>query len=197
MLRADALRREHGPLIAIESFRARTLQAIGRSREAERVLEELAPRYPADAEIRAQLARSRAMRNEQLALAAAIRSTLRAQPDHPRAERDLALTLHRLEEFDEAEAIYRRLLAREPGDDEVRANLARLLMARREPAEALQVADAGRRGRSHAPMLDCIAGRILADYLERTQDALPALQRCQAAGGPLTRHSQVVMAADS
>ena len=197
VVRADALRREHGPLIAIESFRARTLQAIGRSREAERVLEELAPRYPADAEIRAQLARSRATRNEQLALAAAIRSTLRAQPDHPRAERDLALTLHRLEEFDEAEAIYRRLLAREPGDDELRANLARLLMARREPAEALRVADAGRRGRSHAPMLDCIAGRILADYLERAQDALPALQRCQAAGGPLTRHSQVVMAADS
>jgi arylsulfatase A-like enzyme len=197
LARADALRREHGPLFAIESFRAQMLEAMGRSRDAQGVLEELARRYPKDAELRARLARDRAVRDEQLALAAAIRTALRNRPDHPTAERDLALTLHRLQEFDEAETLYRRLLDREPGDDEIRANLARVLMARRAPAEALEVADAGRRGRSYAPALDCIAGRILADYLERSRDALPALQRCRAAGGPLTPHSQAAMAGDA
>jgi arylsulfatase A-like enzyme len=193
LARAEALRREHGPLLALERFRAGTLDAIGRSRDALGVVEELARRHPEDAELRADLAERRSARERQQALAAAIRRALDADPGHPSARRDLALTLHRLQDFDPAEALYRELLARDPGDDEVRANLARLLVAQEDHAEALDVAVAGGPRESRAPALDCIAGRILGDYLDRGREALPALQRCREAGGPLTSHGHALL----
>lgn len=58
---------------------------------------------------------------------------------HPSADRDLALTLHQLQELEEAEALHRGLLACHPEDGVLRGNLARLLMMRGEHESALAI----------------------------------------------------------
>ena len=124
-------------------------------------------------------------RAEQWALARAIRETLAREPMHPSAERDLALTLHRLQELEEAEALYRRLLVEHPEDDVLRANLARLLMTRGAHELALDALWEGRSRPEHAATLDCLAGRILAHYLDRQAEAVRAYRACAAADGHL------------
>ena len=117
-------------------------------------------------------------------LGSELRDTI-LQPLHPSAERDLALILHRLQELEEAEALYRRLLAEHPEDDVLRANLARLMMTRGAHELALDALREGRSRPEHAATLDCLAGRILAHYLDRQAGAVRAYRACAAADGHL------------
>ncbi|HEY5659081.1 MAG TPA: sulfatase-like hydrolase/transferase [Myxococcota bacterium] len=183
--RADALRAEFGSLPALERFRVDSLSALGRTRDAIALLEQVVDAHPEAPDLRDELAWRRARRDEQRALAAAIRETLAAQPEHPSAERDLGLTLHQLQELEEAEVLYRRALARHPEDDALRANLARLLMTRGRHATALEALAPGRSRTGHAATLDCLAGRILAHYLDREAEGVAAYRACEAAGGAL------------
>jgi len=183
--RADAMGETHGNPLALERFRVDSLGALGRTRDAIALLEQLVQAHPEAPDLREELAWRRAQRGEQRALAQAIRETLAREPMHPSAERDLALTLHQLQEFEEAGALYRRLLARHPEDDVLRANLARLLMTQGAHELALDTLRKGRSRPEHAATLDCLAGRILAHYLDRQEEAVRAYRACAAADGRL------------
>jgi len=191
--RAEALRADFGSLPALERFRVDSLGALGRTRDAIALLERIVDAHPEAPDLRDELAWRRARRDEQRALAAAIRETLASQPEHPSAERDLGLTLHRLQEMEEAEVLYRRVLARYPEDDALRANLARLLMMRGQHGMALEALAAGRSRPGHAATLDCLAGRILAHYLGREAEAVATYRACRAAGGALEPLDQAVL----
>ncbi len=194
LARSEALQRRLGPVRALGRFRIDALQDLGRSRDALLELEALVRRHPDDPGLREELSQREAIREAQRELASAIRRTWSAEPDHPTAQRDLALTLHRLQEWEEAERLYRGWLGRRPEDAEVRSNLARLLVARGTYAEALDLVEAGRGERGSDPALDCLAGRILADHLSRAPEAVGPLRACVDAGGPMSSRSRAVLA---
>jgi arylsulfatase A-like enzyme len=192
--RIDTLEARHGELLALARFRADTLAALARPRQALRVLEAAADRHPDAAALRDEIAPLRARLERQRALAATIRDALARDPAHPTAERDLALTLHQLEEWDEAVALYRRVLERDPGDDATRANLARLWVARGDPDRALDVLAAGRARAGHDPALECVAGRILEREPGAEAAARAALGACAEAGGALSSRARALLA---
>jgi tetratricopeptide (TPR) repeat protein len=179
--RAAVMGEIHGHPVAVGRFRVDSLAALGRTQDAIALLEQLVEAHPEAPDLREELAWRRAQRDEQRALAQAIRETLAREPTHPSAERDLALTLHQLQELEEAEALYRRLLAQHPEDDALRANLARLLMTRGAHELALDTLRNGRGRPEHAATLDCLAGRILAHYLDREEEAFRAYRACEVA----------------
>jgi arylsulfatase A-like enzyme len=192
--RIDALEAQHGELLALARFRADTLTALARPRQALVVLEAAARRHPDSSALRDRIEALRARTGEERALAASIRAALAADPDHPTAERDLALTLHQLEEWDEAASLYRRVLARDPVDDATRANLARLLVARGESDAALEVLAPGRARAGHDPALDCVAGRILERAPGAGDSARDALHACAESGGAVSAHGRALLA---
>jgi len=178
--RAAELERRHGPLPALTRFRLSILDALGRSADVIALLDELAGDETEPTELAAQLARRRAERARLQRLADTIRSHIANERAPERAARDLALTLHRLQVFDEAEALYRDELRRHPDDDELRANLARLLVADGRSEAALEALRAGRDAPSR---LDCLAGRIEAAHRRHLAAAERAFAACRAAGG--------------
>jgi arylsulfatase A-like enzyme len=192
--RVDALEARHGALLALARFRADTLAALARPVQALRVLEAAALRHPDASALRDRIAALRGRLDRQRALAATIRDALARDPAHPTAERDLALTLHQLEEWDEAVALYERVLARDPDDDPTRANLARLWVARGEPGRALAALAPGRARAPHHPALDCVAGRILERDVSAVDSARAALGACAEAGGALSAHGRALLA---
>jgi Flp pilus assembly protein TadD len=190
--RLDALEARHGELLALARFRADTLTALARPRQALRVLEAAAVRHPDSGALRDQMAALRARLDQKAALAARVREALAREPDHPTARRDLALTLHQLEEWEEAAALYEQALARDPDDDATRANLARLWVTRGDPAHALEVLAPGRAREPHDPALDCVAGRILEREPGALDSARAALAACAQAGGALSAHGRAL-----
>jgi len=197
LARIAALRAEHGPVLALEHFRADTLAALGRNGEALAALERATQEHPQATALRARIERLRAERERLRELAAAIRAALERDPDHPTARRDLALTLHQLEQWPEAQALYEAWLAQHPEDDAMRANLSRLLAASGEPEQALASLAPRRAQPAHAPELDCLAGRLLAETAGREREALAPLRACQAAGGALSARGRALLDADA
>lgn len=182
---ARALEAEHGLLPALARFEVDLLDALGRPVDALEVLERAAEEHPSSASLAEDLAARRRALADQRSLARAIRDALAKDPAHPSARRDLALTLHRLQQLEEAEGLYRAELERAPAQTDLRLNLARLLVARGEHAAALEVVEAGRAARDYAPRLDCEAARLLGWYLGRKAEARSAMVRCADAGATL------------
>lgn len=196
LARIDGLLAPHGSVLALEYFRADTLMALGRGMAAIDALERAARAHPDATALRGRIAGLRAERSHKQKLAAAIRAALERDPSHPTAQRDLALTLHQLEEWQEARSLYEAWLAERPADDEMRANLSRLLASRGAPDEALAALAPRRRAPDHAPELDCLAGRLLAESLAREGEALAPLRACARAGGTLSARSRALLGPD-
>jgi arylsulfatase A-like enzyme len=192
--RIDALRAEHGQVLALERFRTDTLLALGRRREAIETLEEAVRTHPGSTALERRANALQRERDEKRALADTIAAALERDPDHPTARRDLALTLHQLEDWSEARSLYEDWLDRHPEDDASRANLARLLASTGAPETALASLAERRFQPGHAVELDCLAGRLLAETLERAPEALAALRSCEAGGGRLTARGRAVLA---
>ena len=191
--RIDALGAHHGPVLALERFRADTLLALGRRREAIAVLERAARAQPESTSLPRRAAALRRESEEQRALADAIATTWEREPDHPTAQRDLALTLHQLEEWERARPLYEDWLAAHPEDDATRANLARLLASSGAPETALERLAERRAQPGHAVELDCLAGRLLAESLARESEALAPLRACEAGGGRISARGRVLL----
>jgi arylsulfatase A-like enzyme/Flp pilus assembly protein TadD len=192
LARIDALRAEHGPVLALEHFRADTLAALGQGEAALAALEQAAREHPQATALRARVEAQRAERDRKQQLAAAIRAALERDPDHPTAQRDLALTLHQLERWDEARDLYRAWLTRHPDDDAARANLSRLLAASGAPEAALATLTDRRSQPGHASELDCLAGRLLLEA-GREREALEPLRACDTAGGNLPASGRALL----
>jgi tetratricopeptide (TPR) repeat protein len=184
LAKTEELRARHGSLPALDRFELGMLDSLGRSRDALEVLERLAGRSGGDADAYAeQLAARRAAYRKQEQLAGAIRRAMADGSAPPSAEADLALTLHRLQSWPEAEKHYRAALARSPRQADLRKNLVRLLMGADRPEEALAIAEEGRALDPMNATLSCLAGRILAIHLRRGREAEAAYADCRSQGG--------------
>lgn len=183
---AAALTAQVGPQPFITDIHARLLRGLGRYREAEAVLARGLAADPTDEASQQALAALRKQRREKTALVPAIQQALVAAPDNPDARYDLALTLHWLEELPAAEAAYAEAVRRAPQDDALRAQYARLLGRMDRVDQALELLAEGQARDPHAPILDCIAGRLHARYTGDQNQAVRHLRTCQQAGGALT-----------
>jgi arylsulfatase A-like enzyme len=190
---AAELEKRHGRVLALDRFRIKTLQKLGRPEDAAEVLAELVHRHPQDPGLQSELAAHHRNRDEQQKLATAIRAALRESPDHPSAERDLALVLHRLQNLEEATQLYRKVLAKHPEMDDIRKNLGRALVAQGLHLEALEAIEIARKRDEHDVDLDCLAGRLMAHYANQQEQARPLLAACQAAGRPLDSIDQMIL----
>jgi Flp pilus assembly protein TadD len=170
------------------------LDRLGRSRDAIAALEESLREHPYHAEVAAELAERKKAYAKGEELVRAIRATLAREPDHPRARRDLALTLHKLQRVEEAESLYEQLLGEDATDDATRLNLVGLLMTQDRPRDALARVDVGRERAGHDPRLDCAAGRILAWHLDRRAQAVAPMRACRDGGARLTPLDLAVLA---
>ena len=180
------LHERFGALPALARFRAQLLDSIGRSLDAIEVLAESANAHPDNVLLEHDLEERRREQSEREKLARTIRTVLAQEPDHPRARHDLALTLHQLQQTEEAQALYEAILAADASDDAARLNLVRLLMAEGRPQEAYARVEEGRTRPDYDYRLDCAAGRILAWYLDRPASAVAPLRACRDAGARLT-----------
>jgi choline-sulfatase len=192
--RADQLALRFGSLPALAFYRADRLQELGRRADAIAVLAAAAEAHPRETRLTEDLARLRGDQSRDAELALRIRAAMAANPAHPGALRDLATVLHRMGELAEAEALYRRWLETHPADDAARVALHRVLGARGELDGSLQVLREGAARRDHDPSLDCAEGRLLAWWLARTGEALPALRACRAGGGKLSPRELALLA---
>jgi len=193
LARAQALVVEFGPLPALAFYEADRLSELGRRREAICALEASEAAHPHEPRLSRELATRRASLQQDERLAETIRRTLDTQPDHATARYDLALVSHRLERWDEAIRLYEEVLGRDPHDDEARLMYARAVGAHRGPEEALSVLQQGRSRAGHSPALDCAAGRLLAWYLDRPDEARTALTTCRDAGQRLEPRDREVL----
>jgi len=194
--RADRLVERFGPLPALAFYRADRLEELGRRADAIEVLAASAEAYPLETLLEEELAQLRAVQASDAELARRIRATLAAQPDHPAAVRDLATVLHRQGELREAEGLYRSWLVAHPADDAARVGLHRVLGAQGELVDSLRVLREGSARPGHDPALDCAEGRLLAWWLERPGEALPALRACREAGRPLSPRELALLDSD-
>jgi arylsulfatase A-like enzyme/Flp pilus assembly protein TadD len=183
---ADALAQRFGPLPALAFYRADRLDELARPEEATAVLREASAAHPEEARLREEIDARLERRATDQALARRIREVWQQQPDHPGAVHDLAVVLHRLGETGEAETLYRRWLATHPGDDTTRLDLHRLLGARGAFEEALLLLREVPPGPQRSASLDCAEGRLLAWWMDRPDEARPALGACREKGERLT-----------
>lgn len=182
---AERLARRFGPVPALAFFRADRLQELARPDEAIEVLRESLEAHPGDRRLAEELQANLRQRASDQALARRIRATWRRQPDHPTAEHDLAVVLHRLGETEEAERLYRHWLSRHPGDDVSRLDLEHLLGARGAFDQALALLREVPPGPARDVRLDCAEGRLLAWWMDRPQQARSALRACRDKGASL------------
>jgi arylsulfatase A-like enzyme/thioredoxin-like negative regulator of GroEL len=177
--RADAMVEKHGPVPALMLFKADLLDVLARPLDALQTVRMAAETHPTDRDLNGEyLKRSRKLK-ELEQLATAINAELRDNPKNLVARRDLALTLHRLQRFSEAEALYRVILADNPGNDETRVELARILASQARYDAAIGTLAPALRRPGHAPIVDCMAGRLMSRGMNRSAEAQALLAKCE------------------
>ena len=91
----------------------------------------------------------------------------------------MAITLHRLQRFQEAERLYRAILEDEPGSDDTRVDLARMLASQQRYDAALGTLAPALRRPGHSDAIDCMAGRLMSRGLGRPEEAQRLLTKCE------------------
>lgn len=176
--RADTMVEKHGPVPALMLFKADLLDALARPVDALQTVRLAAEAHPNDRDLNGEyLTRSRKL-NELEQLAQAIKAELQENPNNVVARRDMALTLHRLQRFGEAEALYRAILKGSPGSDETRVDLARILASQQRYDAAIGTLAPALRRPGHDPIVDCMAGRLMSRGMDRTKEAQALLRKC-------------------
>jgi tetratricopeptide (TPR) repeat protein len=159
-------------------FKADLLDVLARPVDALQAVRTAAEAHPADRDLNGEYLRRTQKLNELEQLATAIKAELRDNPKNLVARRDMALTLHRLQRFDEAAALYRSILEDNPGNDETRVDLARILASQQRYDAAIGTLAPALRRPGHAPIVDCMAGRLMSRGMDRTEEAQALLNKC-------------------
>jgi choline-sulfatase len=188
-----ALRAVHGPIPGLARFEIDLLTRLGRPRDALDLLRETALANPDVLDLQEELAsvagQFEAKENE----IRAIRAGLVRQPWDADLRWQLAVRLHAIQEFGEAEALYREILARDPDAHTAEMNLAMLLVALERDDEAVAVIRALRSKPGYEARYDCLAGQLLAGVLKQLEEGREALRACEARGGELTDFERAVL----
>ena len=176
--RADAMIEKHGMVPALMLFKADLYDALARPIDALATVKKAATQHPTDRDLNGEyLQRSRAL-EELRRLAAVIEDELEKQPNDVTAQRDLALTYHRSQRFDEAESIYRSILNSQPRNDEIRVDLARMFASQQRYDVALSVLAPAMRRPQRSPIIDCMAGRLMHQGKGEKNEAERLLKFC-------------------
>ena len=177
--RANSAQQKYGPVPALMLFKADLLDAIGRPADALDTISLAAAKHPNDKElVEEKLQRSRRL-SELRNLASAIQDELRKSPDDMVAQKDLALTLHRLQDFEGATARYRTILKEQPGDDDSRMALAQVYAAQGKYETALALLAPALQRPGHPDTVDCLAGRLMSRGMDRAKEAERLLNKCE------------------
>ena len=113
------------------------LQALERPAEAEEVYRGLAERQPNNVPARLRLGRIARGRGDLTDALTHFKAAAAADPDRPAVQLELASVLEAQDRRQEAEAVYRRIIEREPENSPARARLGRMALDRREWVAAL------------------------------------------------------------
>jgi choline-sulfatase len=176
---ANTMVEKHGPVPALMLFKADLLDVLARPLDALHTVRTAAEAHPADRDLNGEYLKRTRKLNDLAQLATAIKAELRDNPKNLVAQRDMALTLHRLQRFDEAEALYRTILSDNPGNDETRVDLARILASQQRYDAAIGTLAPALRRPGHAPIVDCMAGRLMSRGMDRTDEAQALLAKCE------------------
>jgi arylsulfatase A-like enzyme len=177
--RANAMIDKHGPVPALMLFKAGLLDVLARPMDALKTVRTAAEAHPSDRNLNGEYLKRSQKRKKLGQLATAIKDELRDNPKNLVARRDLALTLHRLQRFDEAEALYRAILHDSPGSDATRVDLARMLASQQRYDAAMGTLAPALRRPGHAPIVDCMAGQLLSRGMGRIDEAQDLLSKCE------------------
>lgn len=176
---AESMTDAHGPVPALMLFRADLLDALGRSLDALDVVRTAAMAHPSDRDLNGEFLKREEERAHLQQMSVAIRRELQENPSNGEAQRDLAITLHRLQRFREAEQLYRQLLEAHPANDEFRVDLARMFASQARYDTALSTLAPALRRPKHDPSVDCLAGKLMSRGKDRDEAAAVLLSRCE------------------
>jgi tetratricopeptide (TPR) repeat protein len=175
---AEQAAKRHGPVPALMLYIADLLDALGRPKDALAAVESAAKAHPEDRDLQRERLQRVQKLNALSALASAIQDRLGQHPNDLVALQDMALTLHRLQDFAGAERHYRQVLNADSGNDEVRIGLARALASQERFDHALAALAPALQRPGHSTQVDCTAGKIMARGLDRSTEAERLLKAC-------------------
>ena len=161
--RADKMIDTHGVVPALMLFKADLLDALARPVDALQTVKDAATAHPSDRDLNGEYLQRRRALEELGRLATAIEDELANNPDDLTAQRDLALTYHRLQRFEDAERLYQRILRARPREDDVRVDMARMYASQQRYDVALGSLAPAMRRPNRSPAIDCMAGQLRSE----------------------------------
>ena len=176
--RADTMIEKHGKVPALMLFKADLLDALARPVDALQTVKDAATAHPSDRDLNGEYLQRRRALDELDRLATAIEDELARSPDDLTAQRDLALTYHRLQRFSDAEKLYQRILKARPREDAVRIDMARMYASQQRFDVALGSLAPAMRRPDRSPEVDCMAGQLMKRGLGREEEAKTLLKQC-------------------
>ena len=103
------------------------------------------------------------------------------------------MLLHGIQEHEEAERLYREILADDPYDREAVINFATMLVTLERDDEAIALLRALRSKPGYEARYDCLAGGLLASILGQVEEGREAIRDCAAGGGELSQFHRAVL----
>ena len=176
--RADKMIQKHGIVPALMLFKADLLDALARPLDALQTVKNAATAHPTDRDLNGEYRQRRRALDELDRLATAIEDELAKAPNDLTAQRDLALTYHRLQRFGDAEGMYQRILQARPREDAVRIDMARMYASQQRYDVALSTLAPAMRRPDRSPAVDCLAGQLMKRGLGRDEEAKALLKQC-------------------
>ena len=176
--RANAMIETHGVVPALMLFKADLLDALARPVDALQTVKDASTAHPTDRDLSGEYSQRRRVLDELDRLATAIEDELTKNPSDLTAQRDLALTYHRLQRFQDAERLYRQILRKRPREDEVRIDMARMYASQQRYDVALGSLAPAMRRPDRSPAVDCMAGQLMKRGLGRDAEAEVLLKQC-------------------
>ncbi len=155
---------------------ASVLEALDRQRDAEAVYRRIVDREPENFPARARLGKIALDRRQWVAALTHFEAASANDAGNLAIQLGMGSALEELEHRSEAEAVYRRVLERDPGNFPARARLGRMALARRDWAAALSHFEAAAAGDPSAVAVQLGMGSAL-ENLDRWPEAQDVYRR--------------------
>ena len=175
--RADTMIEKHGKVPALMLFKADLLDPLARPVDALQTVKDAATAHPPIATSTVNISSAGARSTNSIVSRRPSRMVARS-PDDLTAQRDLALTYHRLQRFSDAEKLYQRILKARPREDAVRIDMARMYASQQRFDVALGSLAPAMRRPDRSPEVDCMAGQLMKRGLGREEEAKTLLKQC-------------------